>query len=773
MKRIATMLVFAILLLSSAIAVSEPATEPSARLEDPLGPQPMPDMIKIWEAYAKGWAQITTEVDQGGNPSVFRVTNSGSFKVNINEMIMLLSPHPLESGIPQTTQDGVLTNGLVSPYSYVDYYYGLNTIPPGPNQGEKPWWCTEAKQVTQYGATVVLGGEIAPYAIEDLTNNPDQQTNYDVWDYLEENPTLVVGKTPLWKSVEDATIHDIAITLAVTNLAIYNGPGATNPPHAIDSVIEDTIPRFYSYVPGSIVPAPDAVLDNLDGSQTIRWKVNVPAADVSGLNGWDPTPYNTVVLSYTLVTPKLFAGRHFLPRAYADVDHDGLDDSHSARPLIEVYRVNKPPAATAGGPYEVDEGTDMLLDASGSSDPNGDVLKYRWDLDDDGAWDTSWSSSPMIAMTCGDGPYETDVMVEASDGEMNGRDTTHYRCLNVAPIIDTITLQPSMVDEGQSFSVHVTFYDPGWLDTHTALIDWNDGQTSAPAVNEENQKPDATGDFSDSHVYGDDFTLGIQITVVDDDGGSTTVDVPLVVQNVDPTVGNFAYSVTVLEPRTQGYWNHQCTVIDPYGNHTGITDDLILFISSNSALFAYVSTGDDVCTVLEWASAEEVYYRAQGQLMALWLNTASGKLNFTTRVKLPGQNETNLGDILAWAEDVLLSSTNESELEDVKTVADEINNGNYIAIGEVLLSADVHDPGSDDIVISVDWGDGSSDADTYFNDGLAPDPPNSPYGNYPFDVHMSARHSYWSEGSYSLIITVADDDGGETLINVTVDVYAP
>ncbi|MCK4456501.1 MAG: hypothetical protein KAW39_02040 [Thermoplasmata archaeon] len=769
MKKIATMSVFAMLLLSSVIAVSEPVTEPSVRMEEPLIPQPMPDMIKIWEAYAKGWVNVTSEPD----PLKFKVDNTGGIKINMNEMVMLLSPHPLQSGNPQTTQDGALTTGIVSPYSDVYYHYGENTVYPGPSVGEKPWWCTEGNQVVQSGATVVLGGEIAPYAIQELTKNPTKQTNYLVWGYLEENPTLVVGKTPLWKSVEDAVNHNIVITLAVTNLAVYYGPGDPDSPHAVDSVIEDTIPRGYSYVPGSIVPAPVAVLDNPDGSQTIRWKVDVNAADVSGHYKEDPTPYNTVWLTYTLVTPKLLVGRYFLPRAYADADHDGSNDSHSAKPLIEVYRVNKPPVANAGGPYEAEEGSDILLDASGSSDPNGDPLKYRWDLDDDGTWDTSWSSSPKVTMSCGDGPYNTDVIVEVSDGEMSGTATILYLCFNVAPTIDAITVQPSTVEEGQSFTVHVTFYDPGWLDTHTATIDWNDGQTSAPAVNEENQKPDATGDFSDSHIYGDDFSLGIRITVVDDDGGSDTVDVPLVVQNVDPTVGNFAYSVTVLEPRTQGYWNHQSNVTEPYGNHTGITDDLILFISSNSALFAYVSTEDDVCTVLEWASGEEIYYRAQGQLMALWLNTASGKLNFTTRVKLPGQNETILGDILAWAEDVLLSSTNESELEDVKTAADEINNGNYIAIGEILLSADVHDPGSDDIVVSVDWGDGSSDADTYFNDGLAPDPQNSPYGNYPFEVHMSARHSYWSEGSYSLIITVADDDGGETLINVTVDVYAP
>ncbi|MEE9489276.1 MAG: hypothetical protein V3V91_02435, partial [Thermoplasmata archaeon] len=138
MKKIATMSVFAILLLSSAIAVSEPATEPSARLEDPLIPQPIPDMIKIWEAYAKGWAQITTEVNPYGNPSVFRVTNSGTFKININEMIMLLSPYPLESWNPQTTQDGALTSAVVDPYSYLEYEYGDGAPP-----GSTVWWCTE------------------------------------------------------------------------------------------------------------------------------------------------------------------------------------------------------------------------------------------------------------------------------------------------------------------------------------------------------------------------------------------------------------------------------------------------------------------------------------------------------------------------------------------------------------------------------------------------------------------------------------------------------
>ena len=40
------------------------------------------------------------------------------------------------------------------------------------------------------------------------------------------------------------------------------------------------------------------------------------------------------------------------------------------------------PVADAGGPYAVDEGGSVSLNASGS-DPDGDALTYGWDLDDD------------------------------------------------------------------------------------------------------------------------------------------------------------------------------------------------------------------------------------------------------------------------------------------------------------------------------------------------------------------------------------------------------
>ncbi len=75
-------------------------------------------------------------------------------------------------------------------------------------------------------------------------------------------------------------------------------------------------------------------------------------------------------------------------------DDDGGVGSTSMTVTVkmEKQRQNHPPQAVAGGPYVGDEGSPIVFDVTGSSDPDGGALQYRWDFNDDGVWDTVWSS---------------------------------------------------------------------------------------------------------------------------------------------------------------------------------------------------------------------------------------------------------------------------------------------------------------------------------------------------------------------------------------------
>ena len=87
----------------------------------------------------------------------------------------------------------------------------------------------------------------------------------------------------------------------------------------------------------------------------------------------------------------------------------------------------------------------------------------------------------------------------------------------------------------------------------------------------------------------------------------------------------------------------------------------------------------------------------------------------------------------------------------------------------VSLPVSISDPGTDDVTIAWDWGDGTIDLRTVFNDGVGPDPYPSPWG-LPVSLTDVGVHTYATAGSYSVSLTVTDDDAGSTVLLFTLSV---
>jgi hypothetical protein len=92
--------------------------------------------------------------------------------------------------------------------------------------------------------------------------------------------------------------------------------------------------------------------------------------------------------------------------------------------------------ANAGGPYAVDTTRTVQLDASASTDADGDVLTYTWDLDADGAFDDATGATPTF--TAGSTPGTVTVSVRVTDGTASSTAgaSVVVSQLNRAPVAD-------------------------------------------------------------------------------------------------------------------------------------------------------------------------------------------------------------------------------------------------------------------------------------------------------------------------------------------------
>jgi hypothetical protein len=317
------------------------------------------------------------------------------------------------------------------------------------------------------------------------------------------------------------------------------------------------------------------------------------------------------------------------------------------------------------------------------------------------------------------------------------------------------------VDEGSPVTLIAYATDPG-SDDLTFTWSWGDGTPDTVTTYFNNgASPDpypsywyGTYPFSATdvarHVYADDGHYNVTLTVTDDDGGTTVSYKQVIVKNVPPTV-DIDYTVYVNEPRTVGYWGHQCTVETPYGDHTGILQEWIDAISNQSLVFSGISTKQQVCDTVQETDRNDMLIMAKRQLMAVWLNVVSGKLDPLTTVNLPSlTNSTTVMQAILEMENILLTTTDRDEQERAKDIADNINNGIGIVMAFGQFIGTATDPGADDLLFHWDFDDGTTMTTFYPNPG----------GVFPFTVIETVWHTFPGSGTYIVTLTVTDDNGG-------------
>lgn len=190
---------------------------------------------------------------------------------------------------------------------------------------------------------------------------------------------------------------------------------------------------------------------------------------------------------------------------------------------------NTAPWVVVGGPFAVNEGDSLHLEAMGT-DPDNDPLVYEWDLNGDGIFETQGQDVIFSAANL-DGPGSQTVSVRATDiGGLTATAQSSVSILNAPPALGTIAAPLDPVQANTSINASAQFTDTGLLDTHTGSWDWGDGNSSAATIDQ------GTYTMTGSHAYSLPGVYTITATVVDKDGASAQSTYQYVVV-YDPSAG--------------------------------------------------------------------------------------------------------------------------------------------------------------------------------------------------------------------------------------------
>ncbi len=203
------------------------------------------------------------------------------------------------------------------------------------------------------------------------------------------------------------------------------------------------------------------------------------------------------------------------------------DDAGEAATTTRTVTVfgTLPTASFTATPNPVTTGDQVDFDASGSTDPEGPIVRYEWDLDGNGTYETDTGSTPTASRSyAAKGPVMVGLRVTDGDGATSTA-SVGLLVQNRAPS-STFTAAPDPV---QTLS-QVSFDASSSSDTDgtIAKYEWDlDGNGSYET--DTGTTPSASRSFATAGAY----EVGLRVT--DNDGAATTSTRTVTVQNRPPS----------------------------------------------------------------------------------------------------------------------------------------------------------------------------------------------------------------------------------------------
>ncbi len=166
-------------------------------------------------------------------------------------------------------------------------------------------------------------------------------------------------------------------------------------------------------------------------------------------------------------------------------------DEGTEEPNVPGPVVVPPLTADAGGPYEGSVGVSITFDGSGSSSTSGEITGYKWDFENDGTYDTDYSSSATTTHTyTAAGEYTVKLGITNSIGSSvtdtatvtiseapeedseNPTISNIYHSPSTVTKDDVVTIYATVTDDQGITSVYLYWYDDS---DHSKSMTSNEG----------------------------------------------------------------------------------------------------------------------------------------------------------------------------------------------------------------------------------------------------------------------------------------------------------